>query len=58
VCKILADHAVKPHKSLPSRRRGVRYYLEKRDPGIRAQDGGNLCIYRQVAVLRERGQGA
>src|SRR6201987_167167 len=22
VCKILADHAVKPHKSLPSRRRG------------------------------------
>jgi CheY-like chemotaxis protein len=32
VCKILADHAVKPHK--------VRYYLEKRDPEF-AQDGGN-----------------
>jgi transposase len=50
VCKILADHAVKPHK--------VRYYLEKRDPEFEPKMAEILCIYRQVAVLREQGQGA
>ena len=50
VYKILADHAVKPHK--------VRYYLEKRDPQFEPKMAEILCIYRQVAVLREQGQGA
>ena len=50
VCKILADHAVKPHK--------VRYYLEKRDPEFEPKMAEILCVYRQVAVLREPGQGA
>jgi transposase len=49
VCKILADHAVKPHK--------VRYYLEKRDPEFEPKMAEILCVYRQVAVLREQGQG-
>ena len=49
VCKILADHAVKPHK--------VRYYLEKRDPKFEPKMAEILCVYRQVAVLREQGQG-
>ena len=50
VCKILAEHAVKPHK--------VRYYLEKRDPEFEPKMAEILCVYRQVAVLREYGQSA
>ena len=50
VCKILADHAVKPHK--------VRYYLEQRDPEFEPKMAEILCVYRQVAVLREHGQSA
>jgi transposase len=50
VCKILADHAVKPHK--------VRYYLEKRDPEFEPKMADILCVYRQVAVLRAQQQGA
>jgi len=50
VCKILADHAVKPHK--------VRYYLEKRDPEFEPKMAEILCVYRQVAMLRARQQGA
>jgi transposase len=50
VCKILADHAVKPHK--------VRYYLEKRDPQFEPKMAEILCVYRQVAVLREQGESA
>src|SRR5205807_9733068 len=52
VCKILAEHEVKPHKSLPSRKRGVRYYLEKRDPEFEPKMAEILCVYRQVAMLR------
>src|SRR5580693_1050796 len=37
---------------------GVRYYLEKRDPEFEPKMAEILCIYRQVAVLREQGQGA
>jgi hypothetical protein len=37
---------------------GVRYYLEKRDPEFEPKMAEILCIYRQVAVLREPGQGA
>ena len=50
VCKILADHAVKPHK--------VRYYLEKRDPEFEPKMAEILCVYRQVAMLRAQQQGA
>ena len=48
VCKILADHAVKPHK--------VRYYLEKRDPQFEPKRAEILCVYRQVAMLRAQGE--
>jgi len=44
VCKILAEHAIKPHK--------VRYYLEKRDPEFEPKMAEILCVYRQVAMLR------
>jgi transposase len=50
VCKILADHAVKPHQ--------VRYYLEKRDPEFEAKMAEILCVYREVAVLCAQEQGA
>ena len=46
VCKILAGQHVKPHK--------VRYYLEKRDPDFELKMAEILCVYRQVAVLREQ----
>jgi transposase len=36
----------------------VRYYLEKRDPEFEPKMAEILCIYRQVAVLREQGQSA
>ena len=36
----------------------MRYYLEKRDPEFEPKMAEILCIYRRVAVLRERGQGA
>lgn len=44
VCKILAHHAVKPHK--------VRYYLERRDEAFETKMADVLCVYREVAVLR------
>jgi transposase len=44
VCKILAHHAVKPHK--------VRYYLERRDEAFEAKMADVLCVYREVAILR------
>jgi transposase len=50
VCKILADQEVKPHK--------VSYYLEKRDPEFEPKMAEILCVYRQVALLRERGESA
>src|SRR6476661_4424398 len=40
VCKILAEHEVKPHK--------VRYYLEKRDPEFEPKMAEILGVYRQV----------
>jgi hypothetical protein len=45
VCKILASHEVKPHK--------VRYYLQRRDDVFEAKMADVLCVYREVAVLRE-----
>ncbi len=50
VCKILAEQEVKPQK--------VRYYLEKRDPKFEPKMAEILCVYQQVAVLREHGQSA
>jgi hypothetical protein len=48
VCKILAEQEVKPHK--------VRYYLEKRDPEFEPKMAEILCVYRQVAMLREQAE--
>lgn len=45
VCKILARHEVKPHK--------VRYYLDRRDEAFEAKMADVLCVYREVALLRE-----
>jgi transposase len=45
VCKILDRHEVKPHK--------VRYYLERRDAEFDRKMAEVLCIYREVAILRE-----
>jgi len=45
VCKILARHEVKPHK--------MRYYLERRDEAFETKMAEVLCVYREVAVLRE-----
>jgi transposase len=45
LCKILAAHEVKPHK--------VRYYLERRDPEFDAKMAEVLCVYREVALLRQ-----
>jgi hypothetical protein len=44
MCKILAEQEVKPHK--------VRYYLEQRDPEFEPKMAEILCVYRQVAMLR------
>jgi hypothetical protein len=46
VCKILAEREVKPLK--------VRYYLEQRDPEFEPKMAEILCVYRQVAMLREQ----
>ena len=45
VCKILAEHAVKPHK--------VRYYLERRDADFEPKMAEVLCVYREVALLKQ-----
>ena len=49
VCKILARDEVKPHK--------VRYYLERRDAAFEAKMTEVLCVYREVALLRENQSG-
>ena len=45
LCKILARQEIKPHK--------VRYYLERRDPAFAEKMAEVLCVYREVALLRE-----
>ena len=45
VCKILAAHQIKPHK--------VRYYLERRDEAFEAKMAEVLCVYREVAVIKQ-----
>ena len=45
VCKILTAQDIKAHK--------VRYYLERRDPDFAEKMAEVLCVYREVALLRE-----
>ena len=45
VYKILAAHAIKPQK--------VRYYLERRDEAFETKMAEVLCVYREVAILKE-----
>jgi transposase len=45
VCKILDAPAVKPHK--------VRYYLQRRDPEFDTKMAEVLCVYREVAILKQ-----
>src|ERR1700674_4104100 len=45
VCKILSRQAVKAHK--------VRYYLERRDAEFEEKMAQVLCVYREVAILKE-----
>jgi transposase len=47
LCKILARQSVKAHK--------IRYYLERRDPNFAEKMAEVLCVYREVALLREAG---
>ena len=46
VCKILNRQELKPHK--------VRYYLERRDAEFEAKMAEVLCVYREVALLKEQ----
>jgi len=45
LCKILAADEVKPHK--------VRYYLQRRDPEFPRKMAEVLCVYREVALLKQ-----
>ena len=45
VCKILNQQEVKPHK--------VRYYLERRDVAFEDKMAEVLCVYREVAILKQ-----
>lgn len=45
LCKILAAYEIKPHK--------VRYYLERRDPLFDEKMAEILCVYREVALLKQ-----
>jgi transposase len=48
ISKILTKSDIQPHK--------IRYYLEKRDPEFDAKMAQVLYVYKQVEVLREKGQ--
>jgi transposase len=48
LCKILAAHEVKPHK--------LRYYLQRRDPEFAEKMAEVLCVYREVALLKQTSQ--
>jgi transposase len=49
LCKILAAQEIKPHK--------VRYYLQRRDPEFATKMAEVLCVYREVALLKQAAQG-
>jgi transposase len=48
VSKILSRSEIRPHK--------IDYYLEKRDPEFDAKMAEVLCVYREVQMLREKGE--
>src|SRR6202789_4359460 len=48
LCKILAANEIKPHK--------VRYYLQRRDPEFSEKMAEVLCVYREVALLKQAAQ--
>ena len=48
VSKLLAKAEIKPHK--------IRYYVEKRDPDFDRGMAQVLCVYQEVALLRERAE--
>ena len=48
VSKILSKVEVRPHK--------VRYYLERRDPEFDVKMAQVLHVYKEVAILREKGK--
>lgn len=47
VSKILSKSKVRPHK--------IKYYLERRDPEFEAKMAQVLYIYKEVEILREKG---
>jgi transposase len=49
LCKIFAAQEIKPHK--------VRYCLQRRDPEFAAKMAEALCVYREVALLKQAAQG-
>ena len=50
VSKILAKNKIRPHK--------ITYYLERRDPEFDTKMAQVLCVYKEVALLREKGKDA
>jgi len=50
ISKILTKSKVRPHK--------ISYYLERRDPEFDAKMAQVLCVYKEVAMLRETGSNA
>lgn len=48
VSKLLTEGEVQPHK--------IRYYLERRDPDFDAKMAQVLCVYHEVALLREQAE--
>jgi transposase len=50
VSKILRAQPVRPHK--------ISYYLERRDPEFDRKMAEVLCVYREVALLREKATGS
>lgn len=47
VSKLLTQNQVRPHK--------ITYYLERRDPEFDAKMAQVLCVYKEVALLRQAG---
>src|ERR1700680_2896570 len=45
LCNILNEQEIKPHK--------VRYYLERRDAEFEEKMAQVLCVYREVAILKD-----
>jgi len=48
VSKILSQNQLQPHK--------INYYLERRDPEFETKMAQVLCVYKEVALLKEKGQ--